>query len=187
MRALDDEEPAAECGITTKKGAINGTHHDSGTILLFSALAEGNAQVITAGGHEVLDLPDLFLGGDVIQFGLLIEPRPVQDQEEVLVLFGITAGVPSGGRQNNDETTPVASESSADPAPLAVAVTEVDSTQAQQTVATADAQATDRTVEELGLPDLGGRQTPSPAAIGSALTNIRQQVINAVRAGGNQP
>ena len=86
-----------------------------------------------------------------------------------------------------EETTPVASESSADPAPLAVAVTEVDSTQAQQTVATADAQATDRTVEELGLPDLGGRQTPSPAAIGSALTNIRQQVINAIRAGGNQP
>ena len=42
-------------------------------------------------------------------------------------------------------------------------------------------------VEELGLPDLGGRQTPSPAAIGSALTNIRQQVINAVRVGGNQP
>ena len=86
-----------------------------------------------------------------------------------------------------EETTPVASESSADPAPLAVAVTEVDRTQAQQTVATADAQATDRTVEELGLPDLGGRQTPSPAAIGSALTNIRQQVINAVRVGGNQP
>ena len=75
----------------------------------------------------------------------------------------------------------------ADPTPLAVAVTEVDSTQAQQTVATADAQATDRTVEELGLPDLGGRQTPSPAAIGSALTNVRQQVINAVRARGSQP
>ena len=93
----------------------------------------------------------------------------------------------SATEDSAEETTPVASESSADPAPLAVAVTEVDSTQAQQTVATADAQATDRTVEELGLPDLGGRQTPSPAAIGSALTNIRQQVINAVRAGGNQP
>ena len=97
------------------------------------------------------------------------------------------ADAESATEDSAEETTPVASESSADPAPLAVAVTEVDSTQAQQTVATADAQATDRTVEELGLPDLGGRQTPSPAAIGSALTNIRQQVINAVRAGGNQP
>ena len=68
-----------------------------------------------------------------------------------------------------------------------IAETTVDSNQAQQTVATADAQATDRTVEELGLPDLSGRQTPSPRAIGAALTNIRQQVINAVRTGGNQP
>ena len=69
---------------------------------------------------------------------------------------------------------------------MAAAVNKVDSNQAQQTLATADAQATDRTVEELGLPDLGGRQTPSPKAIGSALTNIRQQVINAIRARGNQ-
>ena len=80
-----------------------------------------------------------------------------------------------------EETTPVTSESSADPAPLAVAVTEVNRTQAQQTVATADAQATDRTVEELGLPDLGaGKRRPSSNRL--ALTNIRQQVINAVRA-----
>ena len=165
---MDDEEPAAECRITTKKGAINGAHHDSGTILLFSAFAEGNAQVITACGDEVLELPDLFLGGD-------------GDDDTT------DADAEAATEDSAEETTPVASESSADPAPLAVAVTEVDSTQAQQTVATADAQATDRTVEELGLPDLGGRQTPSPAAIGSALTNIRQQVINAVRAGGNQP
>ena len=86
-----------------------------------------------------------------------------------------------------EESAPATTDSATEQAPLAVAVTKVDRNQAQQTVATADAQATDRTVEELGLPDLGGRQTPSPEAIGSALTNIRQQVINAVRAGGNQP
>ena len=78
-------------------------------------------------------------------------------------------------------------ESATEQAPLVIAETTVDSNQARQTVATADAQATDRTVEELGLPDLGRPQTPSPAAIGSALTNIRQQVLNAIRAGGNQP
>ena len=86
-----------------------------------------------------------------------------------------------------EDSAPATTDSATEQAPLVIAVTTVDSTQAQQTVATADAQATDRTVEELGLPDLGGRQTPSPAAIGAALTNIRQQVINAVRAGGNQP
>ena len=93
----------------------------------------------------------------------------------------------TGAEAKTEESTPATTKSVTEQAPLAVAVTKVDSNQARQTVATADAQATDRTVKELGLPDLGGRQTPSPAAIGSALTTIRQQVINAVRAGGNQP
>ena len=51
----------------------------------------------------------------------------------------------------------------------------------------ADAQATDRAVDELGLPDLGVQPTPSSEAVGFALANIRQQVINSVRGGGNQP
>ena len=86
-----------------------------------------------------------------------------------------------------EDSAPATTDSATDQAPLVVAVKKVDRNQAQQTVSTADAQATNRTVEELGLPDLGGRQTPSPKAIGSALTNIRQQGINAVRGGGNQP
>ena len=86
-----------------------------------------------------------------------------------------------------EDSAPATTDTTKEQAPLAVAVTEVDSNQARQTVSTADAQATDRTVAELGLPDLGGRQTPSPKVIGDALTNIRQQVLNAIRGAGNQP
>ena len=85
--------------VTTKKGAINGTHHDSGTILLFSAPGTRRSSLRVVMSSE---LPDLFLGGDVIQFRLLIEPCPVEDQQEVLVLFGITAGVPSGGPEQSE-------------------------------------------------------------------------------------
>ena len=85
-----------------------------------------------------------------------------------------------------EDSAPATTDTTTEQAPLAVAVKEVDSNQASQTVSTADAQATDRTVAELGLPDLGGRQTPSPKAIGAALTNIRQQVLNAIRGAGNQ-
>ena len=86
-----------------------------------------------------------------------------------------------------EDSAPATTDTTKEQAPLAVAVTEVDSNQASQTVSTADAQATDRTVEELGLPDLVGQQTPSPQVIGDALTNIRQQVLNAIRGAGNQP
>ena len=86
-----------------------------------------------------------------------------------------------------EDSAPATAKSATEQAPLVIAETKVDRNQAAQNVSTADAQATDRTVAELGLPDLGGRQTPSPKAIGSALTNIRQQVINAVRSGSNQP
>jgi hypothetical protein len=86
-----------------------------------------------------------------------------------------------------EDSAPATTDTTTEQTPLAVAVTEVDSNQASQTVSTADAQATDRTVEELGLPDLVGQQTPSPQVIGDALTNIRQQVLNAIRGGGNQP
>ena len=86
-----------------------------------------------------------------------------------------------------EDSAPATTDTTTEQAPLAVAVTEVDSNQASQTVSTADAQATDRTVEELGLPDSVGKQTPSPQAIGNALTNIRQQVLNAIRGAGNQP
>ena len=61
-----------------------------------------------------------------------------------------------------EDSAPATTDSATEQAPLAIAVTEVDSNQAQQTVATADAQATDRTVEELGLPRFRGPANPEP-------------------------
>ena len=56
-----------------------------------------------------------------------------------------------------DESAPATTDSATEQAPLAVAVKKVDRNQAQQTVATADAQATDRTVGSWVLLWGGGK------------------------------
>ena len=55
------------------------------------------------------------------------------------------------GEAAAEDSATASVESATEQAPLVIAETTVDSNQARQTVATADAQATDRTVEELGL------------------------------------
>ena len=167
---------AAEVGGTTEESAINAPEPDA---------AEAATDEVSAVEAD----PEATADGDVSDDSVAAQDADADadaDDDVTDESVAETDEDSTDAEATAEDSAPATTDTTKEQAPLAVAVTEVDSNQARQTVSTADAQATDRTVAELGLPDLGGRQTPSPKAIGAALTNIRQQVLNAIRGAGNQ-
>ena len=168
---------AAEAGGTTEESALNAPEPDA---------AEAATDEVAAVEAD----PEATADGDVSDDSVAAQDADADadaDDDVTDESVAETDEDSTDAEATAEDSAPATTYTTKEQAPLAVAVTEVDSNQARQTVSTADAQATDRTVAELGLPDLGGRQTPSPKVIGDALTNIRQQVLNAIRGAGNQP
>ena len=163
---------AAEAGSTTEESAPNAPEPDAAEAATDEVAAVEADPEATADGDDSAAAQDADAEADAD-----VKDESVAETDEDSTDAEATA----------EDSAPATTDTTTEQAPLAVVVTEVDSNQARQTVSTADAQAMDRTVAELGLPDLGGRQTPSSKAIGAALTNIRQQVLNAIRGAGNQP
>ena len=167
---------AAEAGGTTEESALNAPEPDAAEAATDEVSAVEADPEATADGDDSAAAQDADADADADADDDVTDESVAETDEDS-----------TDAEATAEDSAPATTDTTTEQAPLAVAVTEVDSNQASQTVSTADAQATDRTVEELGLPDLVGQQTPSPQVIGDALTNIRQQVLNAIRGGGNQP
>ena len=170
---------AAEAGGTTEESALNAPEPDA---------AEAATDEVSAVEAD----PEATADGDVSDDSAAAQDAEAEadadaDDDVTDESVAETDEDSTDAEATAEDSAPATTDTTTEQAPLAVAVTEVDSNQARQTISTADSQATDRTVAELGLPDLGGRQTPSPKVIGDALSNIRQQVLNAIRGAGNQP
>ena len=168
---------AAEAGGTTEESALNSPEPDA---------AEAATDEVSAVEADLEATAD----GDVSDDSAAAQDAEAEadaDDDVTDESVAETDEDSTDAEATAEDSAPATTDTTTEQAPLAVAVTEVDRNQARQTVSTADSQATDRTVAELGLQDLGGRQTPSPKVIGDALTNIRQQVLNAIRGAGNQP
>ena len=170
---------AAEAGGTTEESALNASEPDA---------AEAATDEVSAVEAD----PEATADGDVSDDSAAAQDAEAEadadaDDDVTDESVAETDEDSTDAEATAEDSAPATTDTTTEQAPLAVAVTEVDSNQARQTISTADSQATDRTVAELGLPDLGGRQTPSPKVIGDALSNIRQQVLNAIRGAGNQP
>ena len=167
---------AAEAGGTTEESALNAPEPDAAEAATDEVSAVEADPEATADGDDSAAAQDADADADADADDDVTDESVAETDEDS-----------TDAEATAEDSAPATTDTTTEQTPLAVAVTEVDSNQASQTVSTADAQATDRTVEELGLPDLVGQQTPSPQVIGDALTNIRQQVLNAIRGGGNQP